>query len=97
MIAWFLYARFEAKTPFQPVWGGPNYVAGHDLSDAGAIEVLVRTTIGGVLFAAFLWLCWRLFIRRLWRRGYDPPVTARGPGVRALFGARRLGVVTSRR
>jgi len=90
MIAWFLYARFDAKVPFQPVWGGPRYVPGNDLSDAGALEVLVRTTIGGVLFAAFLWLCWRLFLHRLWRRGYDPPMTERGPGVQAVFGSRQL-------
>jgi hypothetical protein len=73
MLAWFLYARFDAKTPFQPVWGGPEYVAGNDLSDAGTLEVLVRTTIGGLLFAAFLWLCWRLFIHRLWRRSPSQP------------------------
>jgi LexA-binding, inner membrane-associated putative hydrolase len=76
MIAWFLYARFDAKVPFQPTWGGPAYVQGNDLSDAGALEVLVRTAIGGVLFAAFLWLCWRLFIHRLWSRGYYPPMAA---------------------
>jgi membrane-bound metal-dependent hydrolase YbcI (DUF457 family) len=74
MTAWFLYARFDAKVPFQPSWGGPEYVPGNDLSDAGVIEVLVRTTIGGVLFAAFLWLCWRLFIQRLWLRA--SPVAA---------------------
>ncbi len=90
MIVWFLYARFDAHTPFQPVWGGPRYVAGNDLSDAGALEVIIRTSIGGVLFAAFLWLCWRLFIRRLWGRGYDPPMTERGTGIRAVFGTRRL-------
>jgi hypothetical protein len=41
--------------------------------------VLVRTTVGGVLFAAFLWLCWRLFVRRLWERGTPtaaPPAPA---------------------
>ena len=69
MTVWFLYARFEARTPFQAVWGGPEYIAGNDLSDAGFLEVLARTTVGGVLFAAFLLLCWRLFVRRLWERG----------------------------
>jgi hypothetical protein len=59
MITWFLYARFDAKTPFQPVWRGPLYLPGNDISDAGVGEVLVRTSIGGVLFVAFLWLCWR--------------------------------------
>ena len=90
MIAWFLYARFEAETPFQPTWGGPQYVAGNDLSDAGALEVIIRTSIGAVLFAAFLWLCWRLFVQRLWQRGYDPQMTVRGTGVRVVFGARQL-------
>ena len=86
LIAWFLYARFGAKTPFQPVWGGPSYLpAGNDLSDAGPLEVVVRTSIGGVLFLAFLWLCWRVFGRRLWNRGYDPPMTTRGTGVHAVF------------
>ncbi len=86
MTSWFLFARFDAKTPFQPVWGGPDYVNGVDLSDAGWQEVLVRTTIGGVLFFAFLWLCWRVFIRRLWERGYDPPGVERGTGWSAAFG-----------
>lgn len=86
LIAWFLYARFGAKTPFQPVWGGPSYLpAGNDLSDAGPLEVAIRTSIGGVLFFAFLWLCWQVFGRRLWNRGYDPPMTARGTGAHAVF------------
>lgn len=85
MTSWFLYARFGARTPFQPVWGGPRYLEGHDLSDAGWLEVLVRTGIGGVLFAVFLWLCWRLFVRRLWERGRDAPAVTRGRGLRAVF------------
>lgn len=68
MVSWFLYARFGARTPFEPIWGGPRYVTGNDLSDAGALEVAVRTGIGGVLFVAFLWLCWVTFGRRLWER-----------------------------
>lgn len=86
MVAWFLYARFGAKTPFQPVWGGPRYLPpGNDLSDAGLVEVVIRTSIGGVVFVAFLWLLWKVFIRRLWNRGYDPPSTARGTGIHAVF------------
>ena len=69
LVSWFLYARFGAKTPFQPVWGGPDYLTGNDLSDAGVWEVAVRTGVGGVLFALFLWLCWVAFGRRLWERG----------------------------
>lgn len=71
MIAWFLYARFEAKTPFQPVWRGPKFVPANDISPAGPLEVVVRSAIGGVLFAAFLWLLWWALGRRLWRRGVD--------------------------
>jgi hypothetical protein len=80
MTTWFLYARFRARTPFQPVWGGPHYIPGNDLSDAGPLEVLVRTTIGGILFAGFLWLCWRLFVRRLWARG-TPTAAQTSPAV----------------
>ncbi|HEY8060451.1 MAG TPA: metal-dependent hydrolase [Acidimicrobiales bacterium] len=85
MTSWFLYARFGAKTPFQPVWGGPNYIGGNDLSDAGPLEVVIRTSIGGVLFGLFLWLCWVLFVRKLWERGVDPPAIERGPGLRVAF------------
>ena len=85
MVSWFLYARFEVKTPFQPAWGGPHYLPGNDLSDAGPLEVIVRTTIGGVLFAGFVWLCWVTFVRRLWNRGVDPPIVERGRGLRAAF------------
>jgi membrane-bound metal-dependent hydrolase YbcI (DUF457 family) len=76
LFAWFLYARLDARTPLQLEWGGPAYVVGNDLSDAGALEVLLRTALGGVLFAGFLWLCWRSFGRRLWARGYDVPVAS---------------------
>lgn len=77
LVAWFLYARFDVRTPFDPSWGGPRYIDGNDISDAGTLEVLVRTGIGGVLFVGFLWLCWRTFGRRLWKRGYDVPVAQR--------------------
>lgn len=88
MVSWFLYARLDARTPFQPVWGGPRYVTGNDLSDAGVLEVLVRTAVGGVLFAGFVWLCWLLFIRRLWRRGVDPAVVGERPrGLGVVFGS----------
>ena len=86
LVSWFLYARFSARAELDLSWGGPGWVAGNDLSDAGWIEVLARTAAGGLLFAAFLWLCWRLFLRRLWERGSDPPLVMRGRGLRALFG-----------
>jgi membrane-bound metal-dependent hydrolase YbcI (DUF457 family) len=73
MTSWFLYARFRARTPFQPVWGGPRYLEGNDLSDAGPFEVFVRTTIGGILFALFLWLLWRYVGKRLWDRSDPQP------------------------
>jgi membrane-bound metal-dependent hydrolase YbcI (DUF457 family) len=77
LTAWFLYARFDLRTPFQPVWGGPAYIGpGNDLSDAGVLEVLVRTTIGGALFAAFLWCTWHLLARPLWHRAAPPPMSA---------------------
>lgn len=85
MISWFLFARFSARTPLQLVWGGPRYVPGTDLSDAGWVEVVVRTGIGGLLFAGFLWLCWKTFARRLWERGEDPPIVERGRGLRAVL------------
>jgi membrane-bound metal-dependent hydrolase YbcI (DUF457 family) len=69
MLSWFAYARLHAKVPFEPVWGGPTFVAGTDLSDASFVEVLVRTTCGGAAFVASLCACWRLFGRRLWARG----------------------------
>lgn len=90
MLSWFLYARFEARTPFQPVWGGPHYIQGNDISDAGPLEVLVRTSVGGVLFVLFLLICWRLFVHRLWARGADPPAVTRGTGLRVAFGEEPL-------
>jgi membrane-bound metal-dependent hydrolase YbcI (DUF457 family) len=86
MLSWFLYARIDAKTPFQPVWAGPRYIEGNDLSAAGPLEVIVRTSIGGALFAGFCLLAWKLLIARLWARGIDPPSVVRGRGLRAVFG-----------
>ena len=86
MVSWFIYARTEADAPLDWSWGGPFWVEGNDLSDAGWQEVLIRTGIGGVLFAAFCFLCWKLFIRRLWERGEDPPSVERGTGLAAVFG-----------
>lgn len=85
MIAWFMHARFGARTPLEIVWGGPSFVEGNDLSDAGWVEVVVRTSIGGVLFFAFFWLCWKLFIGRLWARAEDVPGVERGTGIDAVL------------
>lgn len=78
LIAWFLYARYgEVAKPLDVMWGGPHFVHGNDISDSGVVEVLWRTGLGGVLFVAFLWLCWRMFGKRLWARGYDVPIVER--------------------
>ena len=68
MVAWFIHARFNTTLPFEVVWGGPRFVQGADLSDAGLGEMAVRTAVGGSLFVGFLALGWRVFIRNLWKR-----------------------------
>jgi hypothetical protein len=74
MSVWFLYARFDARMPLGALWGGPAYLpAGNDLSDAGVVEVLTRTALGAVLFAACGWIGWRVFGRRLWERAAAHP------------------------
>ena len=72
MVSWFVFARTDADVPLDWSWGGPYWVEANDLSDAGWVEVLVRTGIGGVLFALFLWLSWILLVRRLWQRASYP-------------------------
>lgn len=74
MITWFLYARLNAGVPLDLSWGGPGFVVGTDLSDAGPMEVLAKTATGGLLFAAFLVVGWFVLVRRLWQRGVDPPL-----------------------
>jgi membrane-bound metal-dependent hydrolase YbcI (DUF457 family) len=86
MTAWFIYARTVADAPFNPVWGGPAWVQKNDLSDAGWVEVLARTTVGGILFFLFIWICWKLFIRKLWERGEDPPAVVRSSGQQVSSG-----------
>jgi membrane-bound metal-dependent hydrolase YbcI (DUF457 family) len=85
MVSWFLYARFDVKVPWQPVWGGPNYIKGTHLMTQSWQHILISTSVGFVLFCAFLYLCWITFIRRLWRRGADPEIVERGSGLRAAF------------
>lgn len=59
----------------------PAYLpAGNDLSDAGVVEVLTRTAVGGLLFGACLWIGWRVLGRRLWERAAArPPSLAVSP------------------
>ena len=86
LIAWIIYARNPSTdAPLDLSWGGPSWVEGNDLSDAGVGEVLLRTGIGGVLFALFVFGCWKLFINKLWLRGVDPPQVERGRGLSAVF------------
>jgi membrane-bound metal-dependent hydrolase YbcI (DUF457 family) len=85
MISWFLYARFDRKAPWQPVWGGPNYIRGTHLMTGPLQDVVVSLTLGGIAFAAFLYLLWVTLGRRLWRRGVDPEIVERGSGLRVAF------------
>lgn len=85
MVVWFLHARFQVRAPWQPVWGGPTYVPGNHLNHGPASEVVMHLVIGGVLFAAFIYVCWVGFVRRLWERASDPPAVERGAGVRMAF------------
>lgn len=85
MISWFLYARFQTKAPWQPVWGGPEYIKGNYLFHGTWQEFLAGITAGGALFALFIYLCWVTFLRRLWQRGIDPPGVVRGEGLHAAF------------
>jgi membrane-bound metal-dependent hydrolase YbcI (DUF457 family) len=71
MVAWFIYARFQVKVPWQPVWGGPNYVPGNHLNHGSVVGVVGRLSLGAVAFAVFLYLAWVLLIRRLWQRAAD--------------------------
>ena len=69
MISWFTFARTDLHAHIDVSWSGPDWVQGNDLSAAGLAEELQRTAIGGLLFAAFVWACWIVFVRRLWDRG----------------------------
>lgn len=79
MVAWFIYARLQAKTPWQPVWGGPKYVPGNYLDYGSPLEIAIRLGIGGAAFVLFIWLCWLTFVRRLWRRAGGPHGVERRP------------------
>jgi membrane-bound metal-dependent hydrolase YbcI (DUF457 family) len=85
MIVWFLYARFQAKVPWQPYWGGPGYVPGNHLNHGPWQDTAGSLVIGGLAFALFLYLSWITFVRRLWHRAGDPPGVARGEGAQLVF------------
>ena len=73
MIVWFLYARFQVHTPWQPVWGGPRYVPGNHLNHGSAWDIAGSLALGGVAFVLFLYVSWVLVVRRLWERAGAPP------------------------
>jgi membrane-bound metal-dependent hydrolase YbcI (DUF457 family) len=79
MVAWFIYARFQVKVPWQPVWGGPKYVPGNHLDHGSVIDVVGRLALGAVALAVFLYLAWVIFVRRLWNRAAPPPLTVSAP------------------
>jgi hypothetical protein len=85
MVVWFLYARFQVKVPWQPVWGGPKYVPGNHLNTGPASEIVLHLLIGAALFAVFIAVCWVTFVRKLWLRAGDPPGVERGAGLQAAF------------
>jgi membrane-bound metal-dependent hydrolase YbcI (DUF457 family) len=85
MIVWFLYARFQLKVPWQPVWGGPKYVPGNYLNTGSAMSVASSLALGAVALAVFLYVCWVTFVRRLWERAGDPVGVERGTGLQVVF------------
>jgi membrane-bound metal-dependent hydrolase YbcI (DUF457 family) len=85
MFGWFFWARFKEHAPWQPVWDGPKFVPGNYLTVGAWYVVAYRLIIGGVLFLAFLYLCWVTFVRRLWHRAEDPPGVQRGTGIHVAF------------
>lgn len=85
MVAWFIYARFKVRAPWQPHWGGPDFVPGNHLNHGTGLSITVHVLIGGVLFCLFVYLCWITFVRRLWSRGFDPAGVVRGSGIHAAF------------
>ncbi|HET9443539.1 MAG TPA: metal-dependent hydrolase [Acidimicrobiales bacterium] len=74
--AWTIYARFVAKAPWDPSWGGPAYVERIDVSPGSWWSEFRSAAIGAVLLAAFVALVWRLVVRRWWQQGYSVPLAA---------------------
>ncbi|MBI2168062.1 MAG: metal-dependent hydrolase [Actinobacteria bacterium] len=74
IVSWSLYTHLVVKADWDPVWAGPGYIKQVSLADGSLAEQLAQAALGAVAFAVFLLLVWKLFVRRLWDRGYDPPV-----------------------
>jgi membrane-bound metal-dependent hydrolase YbcI (DUF457 family) len=74
MVAWFIYARFQIKAPWQPVWGGPEYVPGNYLNKGStAFTTTWHLVAGGFAFVAFVALIWMTFVKKLWKRADVQP------------------------
>ena len=79
MVAWFIYARFQVKVPWQPVWGGPKYVPGNYLNHDPTWTLVWHLVAGGVAFVAFCALIWFTFVKRLWARADVQPGLVSAP------------------
>jgi membrane-bound metal-dependent hydrolase YbcI (DUF457 family) len=77
IVAWTIYARFVADAPWDPAWGGPSWIESSALADQSWGEAIREFVVGALLFSVSLVVCWRLFIRKLWERGVDPPAVER--------------------
>lgn len=74
MVVWFVYARFQVHTPWQPVWGGPKYVPGNHLNHGSAWDIAGSLMLGAVAFVLFTYVSWILVVRRLWERARPPDI-----------------------
>jgi hypothetical protein len=75
--AWTLYARFVDRAAWDPSWGGPHYIDHVDLSPSPFWAALRSASIGAVFTALTMYAIWRLYAKRLWDAGYDPPLVRR--------------------
>ena len=73
IVAWTLYARFQTDTPWDVSWGGPSFVERVDLSPSSLGEAVWSVAVGAAGLVLLLLVAWKVLIRRLWDRGYDPP------------------------
>ena len=77
IVAWTLYARLIYRAPWDPSWGGPRYIDRVDISDSSFWEATQSVLLGAAGLTVFLFVAWRLVIRRLWERGRDPDTVER--------------------
>ena len=62
--------------PWQPVWGGPDFVQGNYLNHGSTLYTTVHLVVGGVLFVVLCVLLWFGPVRWLWRRAQPAPGVA---------------------